>query len=339
MIRRLQRKTEVVHGENVFEKFRFLKIADAAGLARRIELVRQRVGADVEIVIVFRLVDAHAPQNDGRMVPVAANHAAHVVDGDQLPRLVADVLPAGNFLQHQQSDLVAGIEKVARLRIVRGAHDIALELVAQNLRVAALRAAGHGLADKGKGLMAVQAAQLDDFAVEFETVIGELGFAKTDGARDFVHGLRPAQQANLHACTDSGCARSHSLMAPRLSRWTVCATGSVAAGDGGTRCVPLASTRSPSRRLDFEGQRFSRRLHVLNEAIDIQAGMVGQHVLRLGENIFDEGRRERCAARLRGKCRRRSGSQSRSRREECQAARWSRHPPPARSLRRNRCAA
>ena len=182
VIGRLQGKTEVVHGEHVFEEFRFLKIADAAGLPRGIQFVGQRIGADVEVVIVFRLVDAHAPQDDGRMVPVAANHAAHVVDRYQLPRLVADVLPAGNFLQHQQSDFVAGIEKVARLRIVRGAHDIALELVAQNVRVAALGAAGHRLADKGKGLMTVQPAQLDHFAVEFEAVVGELRLAETDGA-------------------------------------------------------------------------------------------------------------------------------------------------------------
>ena len=70
------------------------------------------------------------------------------------------------------------------------------------LRVAALRAARHGLSDKGKGLMAVQPAQLDHFAIEFETVIGELRFPETDGARDFIHRLRPAQQANLHAYTD-----------------------------------------------------------------------------------------------------------------------------------------
>ncbi len=125
VIGRLQRETEIVHGENIFEEFRFLEVADAAGLASRVQLVGQRIGADVEVVIVLRLVDAHAPQNDGGMVPVAADHAAHVVDGDQLPRFVADVLPAGNFLQHQQANLVAGIEKVARLRIVRGPHDIA----------------------------------------------------------------------------------------------------------------------------------------------------------------------------------------------------------------------
>ena len=42
MVRRLQRETEIVHGEDVFEKFGLLEVADASGLAGGIELVRQR---------------------------------------------------------------------------------------------------------------------------------------------------------------------------------------------------------------------------------------------------------------------------------------------------------
>ena len=155
-----------------------------------IELMRQRVGARVEIVVVPRLVDAHAPQDDGGMIPVAADHAADIVDGDILPGFIADVLPAGNLFQHQQADFVAGIEEVARLRIVRGANDVALELVAQDLRVAALHAAGHGLAHPGKGLMTIESAQLDDLAVEFEAVIGKLRLAETEAARVFIEQLR-----------------------------------------------------------------------------------------------------------------------------------------------------
>ena len=57
---------------------------------------------------------------------------------------------------------------MARLRIMRSAHDIAMKLFAQNVGVAALHARGHRLADKGKGLVAIQAAQLNDVAVQFE---------------------------------------------------------------------------------------------------------------------------------------------------------------------------
>ena len=133
MVRWLQRPAEIVHGEDIFQQLGVLQVADASGLARRIELMCQRVGAHVKIVIVLRLVDAHAPENDGGMVPVAADHSADIVDGNQLPWLVANVLPAGNLFQNEQADFVAGIEEVARLRVVRGADDVALELVAQNM--------------------------------------------------------------------------------------------------------------------------------------------------------------------------------------------------------------
>src|SRR5260370_21119657 len=112
-------------------------------------------------MVVPRFVDAHSPQNDGGMVPVAADHAPDVVDGNVLPSLVPDVLPARNLFQNQKADFVAGIKEMARLRIMRGADNVALELVAQNLRVAALRTSWHGLPDPREGLMTVEPAQLD----------------------------------------------------------------------------------------------------------------------------------------------------------------------------------
>ncbi len=179
---RLQGKTEIVHGKDVFEEFGFLKIANAAGGAGGIEAVGEGVSADIEIVVVARFVDAHAPEDDAGMIPIAADHAADVVDGDELPRLVADVLPAGNFLEDEETHLVAGVEEMAGLRIVRSAHDVAMEFVPEDARIAALGAAGHGLADEGEGLMAVEAAELDDFAVQLKAMVGELGFAEAEGA-------------------------------------------------------------------------------------------------------------------------------------------------------------
>ena len=61
VIWRLQGKTKIVHGENVFEEFGFLEVADAAGGPGGIETMSQGVGAGVEIVIVARFIDAHAP--------------------------------------------------------------------------------------------------------------------------------------------------------------------------------------------------------------------------------------------------------------------------------------
>src|SRR5205814_10397819 len=84
------------------------------------------------------------------MIPVAANHAGDVVDRDQLPGFVADVLPARNLFEDEKAHFVAGIEEMTGLWIARSAYDVAVEVVAQDAGVATLRAAGHGLADEGK---------------------------------------------------------------------------------------------------------------------------------------------------------------------------------------------
>jgi hypothetical protein len=133
------------------------------------------------------------------MVPVAANHAADVVHGEVLPGEIADVLPAGNLFEDEEADLVAGVEEVARLRIVGGADDVALEIFAQDEGVLALHAGGHGLANPGEGLMAVEAAQLDDGAVEREALGREAGFAEADAAGVVVQQMAAAQQTDFDA--------------------------------------------------------------------------------------------------------------------------------------------
>src|SRR6185437_11206684 len=126
----------------------------------------KRVRARVEIVIVFRFVDADAPKNDGGMVPVSADHTPDVIDRNLLPAFIPDVLPARNFFKHQQSDLVAAVEEMARLRIVRGADDVAVEILSKDVGIHSLHAGGHGLTDKWKRLVTIKTAQLYDFAVE-----------------------------------------------------------------------------------------------------------------------------------------------------------------------------
>ena len=51
---------------------------------------------------------------------------------------------------------------------MRSPDNIALEFVAQDVRIATLNPARHGLTDPGKGLVPIQPAQLDDFSIEFE---------------------------------------------------------------------------------------------------------------------------------------------------------------------------
>ena len=167
--------------------------------------MRESVGAGVEVVVVPGLVDAHTPEDDGGVVPVAADHAAYVIDGDVLPGLVADVLPAGDLFEHEQAEFVAGVEEVARLRVVRGADDVAVEFAAQDVGIAALHARGHGLADEGEGLMAVEAAQLDDASVEREALRREARFAEADAAGVVDRGPRCCAAGARGPHRASGC--------------------------------------------------------------------------------------------------------------------------------------
>jgi hypothetical protein len=89
----------------------------------------QSVRANVEIVVILRLIDAHAPEDDRWAIPVTTNHTSNVVDGDVPPRFVADMLPSGDFFEHKKTKLIAGIEEMSRLRVVRRSHDVALETV------------------------------------------------------------------------------------------------------------------------------------------------------------------------------------------------------------------
>src|SRR4051812_39670291 len=126
------------------------------------------------------------------MIPVAADHAANVVDRQILPRCIANVLPAGKFLQHEQAQLIASVQKMSRLRIVRGAHDVALEVLAQNFGVATLYPPGHCGAGAGKGLMTVESAELDDLSVQLESMVREARASEAEATLILIDELRLA---------------------------------------------------------------------------------------------------------------------------------------------------
>src|SRR5207237_195483 len=89
------------------------------------------------------------------MIPVATDHAPHVVDRKLLPRLIANVLPARNLFQYKQAKLVAGVEEVARLGIMRSTDNIALELLAKDLRAAFSAATRRSFASSSSAILSV----------------------------------------------------------------------------------------------------------------------------------------------------------------------------------------
>jgi len=125
------------------------------------------------------------------MIPIAPDHLAHIADGDLLPLQVPDVLPAGDLFENQQPHLIARIQKIGRLRIMRSADDVAMQLMLQNPCIAPLDARRHGPANVRKRLMPVQPTQLHMPAVQPESRRRELRLPEPDPRAVLISRLRP----------------------------------------------------------------------------------------------------------------------------------------------------
>ena len=58
-----------------------------------------------------------------------------VLQEDRVEVLIADVLPPRRLLPDHQTELIAGVEEVRRLRIVRAADHVAVELLDDQLGI------------------------------------------------------------------------------------------------------------------------------------------------------------------------------------------------------------
>ena len=159
---------------------------------------------------------------------------------------------------------------MTRLRIVRGTHDVALEFVAKNARVAALSPAGHGLADERKRLVTIEAAQLDDRAVQCKAVVGKLRLAKASGTAVVIHQLSPAEQPNVDG-VEIGMGE-----VPEID------VGKVVEMNGVRRRLCSSFRRRNTQRgfrhgtitvaqIHLKRQAFARRFHVHEKAVHIKA--------------------------------------------------------------------
>ena len=146
------------------------------------------IRARVERVVVHALVYSHAPEHDAGMIAVLQNHLAQVLASLLLPPFVPDMLPAGQLREHQQAKPVALVDEILALRIVRGAHSIAAQLLLQYPRVLALKRFGRGVAHVRIALVPVQAAHEHAAAVEIKAVR-----AKFDVTEAEFHALRVAR--------------------------------------------------------------------------------------------------------------------------------------------------
>lgn len=176
---------EVVHGIDIFEEFAVPDAADAAGLSGGVEGSSEGVGSEVEVVVVRGFIDADAPEDDGGVISVAEDHGVDIAEGEILPGLVSDVLPAGDFLEDEEADLVAAVEEMGGLGVVAGADDIAGEFVFEDVGVFVLHSSGCGLSDIREGLVPIESAEFEGLFVEVEgAIVAELCGAETDAGGD-----------------------------------------------------------------------------------------------------------------------------------------------------------
>ena len=271
---------KVVIGVDVLQQLAVLVTAHAAGRSGGIEFMCRRVGAHIKIVVVLALVDADAPEDDGRVVAVFAHHLPDGLHRHILPRVVAEVLPAGDLGKDRHAQLVTALHKVVRLRIVRGSHRVAAELIFQNFRIEPLHGARHGVARVGIALVAVESAQLEFSAVEIKAVLFEFRLAEADGAALFVHDRAVLYQ--LGAQLIQGRAERVPKADVFDRNRNVLRRGKRALADNGA-AVPLGDGQTHGVRVADDRQL------TVNGAVKARVGRERQGVRhdRLGKNIVD----------------------------------------------------
>ncbi len=121
------------------------------------------------------------------------------------------MLPARQLGEHQQTPLVALVQKIWALWVVAGAHGGAVQLLLQNAGILPLQALRCGVADVRVALVSVQTPQKGLFSVEVKAISPELCGAEAKRHLFAVDGLSGCVQKLCH-----GMMQNRVLGIPRL---------------------------------------------------------------------------------------------------------------------------
>src|SRR5579885_3293819 len=138
--------------------------------------------------------------------------------------------------------------------------------------------------------MAIQAAELYDFAVEFETVIGELRFAKADAPGIVIVEFGSAQQANVNGIEMRG-SEVPEFNAPQIFERDGVNDRFGGCRRGGKFPSVLANHDFTIVKLHLERERHIGLLEVADVAVHFNLGMRSKDILRLGKDVFDKAGR------------------------------------------------
>ena len=159
----------IVVGIHVLQQLALVEAPGPGRGAGGVQPVDGLMGALVKRLVIGAAADPHAPQKDTGVVAVLADHLPAVLQSLGFPGVVAQVLPAGHFREHEDAQLVAGIEERRAGGTVAGADGVAAQLFFQQLSIQPLDAVRHGIALVGVALVAVEAPQLHPLAVEVQS--------------------------------------------------------------------------------------------------------------------------------------------------------------------------
>ena len=177
---------EIVVGVNILQQMAAGHITHTAGLPGRIERTGKFVRFGIEFIAIHALVHSYAPQNNAGMASVTRYHFTDIPEAVFPPLPLAEVLPRGHFGEHKQTDLIAAVKEMDRIRIMRRAHKIAAETEFEQLGIRLLCGSGHGGAYIRIALMTVQPDKLYMLTVEHKAPAGELCLTKTETAGKFI---------------------------------------------------------------------------------------------------------------------------------------------------------
>ena len=144
--------------------------------------------------------------------------------------------------------------------------------------VALLSAGGHSATDVREGLMAIETAQLDVFAIEHEALRSETDFAEADAGSVFIRTIADSDVIELGRCETPESEVSE----VRESDIEFGGFAVVLGGGGLQDAVAIAEFDSEWTGLAFAGE----------EAMNDEFRRWRENILRLGEDVFDVGLRD-----------------------------------------------
>ena len=178
---------EIVVGVDILQEGAFLGVADTAGGTAGIQLMGHGVGGGIKSIIVGAFIDPHAPDENTGVVAVLDHHVPDIGDGNVLPGLAADMLPAGDLGKDQQTQFIAAVQEGVALGIVGGSHHIDAQFVFQNVCIQGLSTGRSSIADVSPALMSVQTHELTLDTVDIQTIGAEIDGTETETSLVGIH--------------------------------------------------------------------------------------------------------------------------------------------------------